>query len=317
MSRGNRGDRIFEDDKDHEVFLDTLKEACERTGWRVHAFILMGNHYHLALETPEANLVVGMKWLQGTYTQRFNARHKVWGHLLQGRYKALIIDPEDSSYFNTVVDYIHLNPARARLFNLEEGRLSDYPWSSYSLYLRRRKRPEWLEVDRLFGSYQVDDDERGRAYYRRHMRKRVLEIACAEKPWEVDERWKAIRRGWCLGDESFKKKMTAEAGKVMKVSQRSSFSGEEAKLHGEQQAERFIREGMKVLRLNRNDLKAMKKSAEAKKALAWLVRKHTAVSNTWIGERLQMGSATNLSKLVREMDEGKGSLGPLKKKMLN
>ena len=85
MSRGNRGDAIFLDDKDRETFVDTLEEACAKTGWQVHAFCLMGNHYHLLLETPEANLVAGMKWMQGTYTQRFNSRHKLWGHLLQGR----------------------------------------------------------------------------------------------------------------------------------------------------------------------------------------------------------------------------------------
>ena len=77
-SLGNRGDAIFLDDKDRETFINTLEEACTKTGWLVHAFVLMGNHYYLMLETPEANLVSGMKWLQGTYTQRFNARHKQW-----------------------------------------------------------------------------------------------------------------------------------------------------------------------------------------------------------------------------------------------
>ena len=81
MCRGNGGEAIFWSDKDRELFIDTLDEACGRCGWRIHAYVLMGNHYHLLLETPEANLVDGMKWFQGTYTQRFNSRNRRWGHL--------------------------------------------------------------------------------------------------------------------------------------------------------------------------------------------------------------------------------------------
>ena len=110
MSRGNQGCEIFRDDGDRTLFLETLEEACVQTGWSVHAYVLMGNHYHALLETPEANLVSGMKWLLGTYTQRFNSRHKVFGHLFQGRYKALIVDGEQDNYFQTVSTYIHLNP---------------------------------------------------------------------------------------------------------------------------------------------------------------------------------------------------------------
>lgn len=91
MSRGNRQEPIFLDDQDClRHFSASLGEACAKTGWLVHAFALMGNHYHLLLETPEANLVAGMKWLQRTYTQRFNSRHNLWGHLLQGRYTARV-----------------------------------------------------------------------------------------------------------------------------------------------------------------------------------------------------------------------------------
>ena len=110
----------------------------------------MGNHYHLLLETPHANLVDGMRWLQGTYTRRFNIRHREWGHLFQGRYKALLVDTA-GEYFLTVSNYIHLNPARAKCFDLERGKLSDYPWSSFRLYLD----PEWLAVDRTLEKVSV------------------------------------------------------------------------------------------------------------------------------------------------------------------
>jgi len=92
MNRGDRREAIFKDDQDREQFLATLGEGCGKTDWQVHAFCLMPNHFHLVLETPRANLVTGMKWFLGTYTGRFNRRHKLFGHLFSGRYKALIVD---------------------------------------------------------------------------------------------------------------------------------------------------------------------------------------------------------------------------------
>ena len=108
MARGNQGQAIFRSDGDRRMFLDTLDEGCGKAGWRVHAYVLMGNHYHLLLETPEGNLVAGMKWLQGTYTQRFNSQHEVFGHLFQGRYKAVLVDGGSAEYFRVASTYIHL-----------------------------------------------------------------------------------------------------------------------------------------------------------------------------------------------------------------
>jgi REP element-mobilizing transposase RayT len=88
MSRGDRREPIFNDDADRKRFLETLGESCGKTDWRVHALCLMSNHFHLVVETPKANLVAGMKWFMGTYTSRFNRRHKLFGHLFSGRYKA-------------------------------------------------------------------------------------------------------------------------------------------------------------------------------------------------------------------------------------
>jgi len=87
MARGNRREAIFEDNGDCESMLEVLGEVCERTGWQVHAWVLMGNHYHFVLHTPEANLVAGMKWFMNTYTRRFNCRHRRWGRLFGDRYK--------------------------------------------------------------------------------------------------------------------------------------------------------------------------------------------------------------------------------------
>src|ERR1700727_3073008 len=105
MDRGDRREAIFRPAQDRVLFLDTLAEACQKTGWQVHALCLMPNHFHLVVETPSANLVAGMKWFLGTYTGRFNRRHKLFGHLFSGRYKSLIVEGSSTGYLKTVCDY--------------------------------------------------------------------------------------------------------------------------------------------------------------------------------------------------------------------
>src|SRR3954470_14133587 len=102
---------------------------------------------HLRMILPQANLIAGMRWFQTTYTVRFNRRHRLNGHLFQGRYKGVIVDPDESGYFAALSDYIHLNPVRARIISLRD-RLFDYRWSSYRWYVSRRGRPEWFESSR-------------------------------------------------------------------------------------------------------------------------------------------------------------------------
>ena len=119
MNRGDRREKIFADDPDRELFLKTLGQTCEKTGWQIQAYCLMANHFHLVVETPQPNLVVGMKWFLGTYTSRFNRRHKEFGHLFSGRYKSLLVDGSATGYLKSVCDYVHLNPVRARLLKEE------------------------------------------------------------------------------------------------------------------------------------------------------------------------------------------------------
>ncbi len=102
LDRGDRQEPIVRDDVDRECFVATLGQACMRTGWRVHSWVLMTNHYHLLTETPESNLIAGMRWFQTTYTVRFNRRHRLRGHLFRGRYKSVVVDPEQRGYFATI-----------------------------------------------------------------------------------------------------------------------------------------------------------------------------------------------------------------------
>lgn len=135
QSEGNRGDAIYLDDEDREIFLRTFQEASRRSGWTVYAYALMANHYHILFQTARANLVDGMKWLQTAYTQRFNARHRMRGHLFAGRYHAMVVEADNAHYFSTIIDYIHLNPARSglaraiRSFPAANGRACPHGWT--------------------------------------------------------------------------------------------------------------------------------------------------------------------------------------------
>jgi putative transposase len=288
MARGNQGSCIFRDEEDRRCFLETLGEACEKTGWGIHAYVLMGNHYHLLVETPEANLVAGMKWLQGTYTQRYNSRHKVFGHLFQGRYKAVIVDGREEDYFQVVSTYIHLNPARAKLIRVGQERLKRYRWSSYPWYLNRAgKRPVWLRTDRVMGSLGLGPNElKG---YEAYIEGRVLELASAAGRKEADLEWKSLRRGWYLGDGSFLRKLEEHLDGVMEGRRRESHSGEAKAAHDEAAGERDLKRGLAVFGLSEAGMMELPRSAPEKRVLAWWLRQRTTVSLRWLSERLAMG----------------------------
>src|SRR5690349_18949663 len=166
----------------------------------------MNNHFHLVTETPRANLVEGMQWLLGVYTNRFNHRHKEFGHLFSGRYKALIVDGSGNGYLKTVCDYVHLNPVRAKLIAAREP-LDAFRWSSYPLYLGTpRRRPRWLRVDRLLGEHGIPRDS---AAGRRHFAARME----ARRQTDQGREFKPVRRGWYLGDKAFGKELLAQMKK--------------------------------------------------------------------------------------------------------
>ena len=304
MCRGNRREAIFRSGRDSEMFLDTLGETVGRCGWRVHAYVLMGNHYHMLIETPEPNLVAGMRWLQGTYTQRFNVRNKECGHLFQGRYKALPVGRE-GDYFSAVAEYIHLNPARVKGYDFEKQRLEQHIWSSYPGYVWKRRRAEWLCVDEVLGRAGLSDTRSGRGNYRREMELRMSELAESDEPWSADEHWRGIRRGWYFGDEDFRDRMLGLLDGVLAGRSRESFSGAEVASHDEAAAEQLLLAGLEALGIVEEDLAEMKMSSPEKYALAWLIRRNTSVRNRWIKDRLHMGTATNFADFIRRIETSK------------
>ncbi|KZX58593.1 addiction module toxin RelE [Halioglobus sp. HI00S01] len=147
-SRGDRKQSIFEDDRDRHIFLNTLGDAADTYQWQVFAYCLMGNHYHLLVRTPDANLSRGMRHLNGVFTQATNRRHERVGHVFQGRYKSILVDGQ--AYLLEVARYILLNPVRAGLI----AHPARWSWSSYQATFGTAPAPHWLHQEALLGRFE-------------------------------------------------------------------------------------------------------------------------------------------------------------------
>jgi len=169
-SRGNEQKDIFKSEGDREKFLTYLESAAERYGAVFHAYCLMSNHYHLMIETPEGNLSRIMKHINNSYTNYFNVKRKRAGHLLQGRYKAILVEAD--AYAAELSRYIHLNPVRAKMVALPE----EYKWSSYRFYQERTASP-WLSTGFVLGYFGTDP-----AKQRIHYRDYILEAIGKKSP---------------------------------------------------------------------------------------------------------------------------------------
>lgn len=298
MARGDGGKAVFEEDKDRFDFLDRLGKVCENHGWRVHAWVLMGNHFHLLIETPEPNLVTGMKTLLGGFSQAWNRRRKRMGHVFQGRYKSVPVSGEecDAWYFRIVADYIHLNPARAGLAGGNRGTLADYRWSSVASYAGG-KTPPWLVHERVLRAFELARDGRGRRAY-----VAWLEARAAEGGQITAEATKALKQGWSLGPETFRDKLLGLLDGSRTIRLKGSQAGEPLREHGTGEAERLLLIALPALGLptTSGELASMRKADPRKAALAILLRKRTAVANGWIAERLAMGHASTVSRLIKD-----------------
>jgi REP element-mobilizing transposase RayT len=189
-ARGNAQGDIFLNDGDRALLLACLSETVKRFGWLCHAYCLMDNHYHLLIETPDGNLSQGMRQLNGVYTQRFNRQHQRVGHLLQGRYKAILV--ERDSYLLELCRYVVLNPIRARMVK----HIERYPWSSYPASMGMTACPGWLSTDWLLGHF----DQR-RSVARKHYAEFVAQGIGLASPWA------AVQGQVLLGAETFAEKM--------------------------------------------------------------------------------------------------------------
>jgi REP element-mobilizing transposase RayT/DNA-binding CsgD family transcriptional regulator len=191
-SRGDRCEAIYEDEADRETFLSVLTKVCETYNWVTHAYCLMDNHYHLLIETPDANLSKGMRQLNGVYTQKFNRSHNRVGHVFQGRYKAILVDKD--SYLLELARYIVLNPVRAGMVRSA----GDWPWSSYRATTGQTKAPAFLQTDGVLAGFGRRKREAIEKY--KHF---VADSRGQASPWQ------ALRNQVYLGSEQFVENMQA------------------------------------------------------------------------------------------------------------
>ena len=196
-SRGNEQKAIFKSDRDREKFLEYLQSASQRYGAVVHAYCLMTNHYHLFVETLDANLAKGMRQINGVFTQGSNRRHGRTGHLFQGRYQAILVDSD--SYLQQLSRYLVLNPVRSGM--VEDP--SAWPWSSYSATAGLALAPAWLTTDTLLSSFGGTRDQ-AQAAYRRFVREGI----------GAESLWGGLNRQIYLGDEGFVARMQQKRGDV-------------------------------------------------------------------------------------------------------
>lgn len=300
INRGNYRTHIFQSEGAKAAFEVCLFEACAKSGWVLHAFVLMSNHYHLALETPEGNLVAGMHWLQATFANRFNQLRGERGHLFQGRYKALLV--ESGEALGQVCHYIHLNPVRAGLVSVAE--LADYRYSSYWYLRHPKQRPSFLDAQTaLTEAGDLTDTPAGRSSYAAY-----LEWHAAEGPAGKSKAYVNLSRGWALGTEGFKQALIKDH--ALAAHSRAWESGGAREIREAQWAELLAR-CLRNLGKNTQTIAADRKSAPWKVAVAGLLKTRTQASNAWLAGQLTMGSPVAVSQYVGRMRRQDGPAAKL------
>ena len=195
-SRGDGREDIYLSDADRIGWLEVFGEVCQRFNWVCHAWCQMTNHYHLLIETPEANLARGMRQLNGVYTQRFNRVHGRVGHVFQGRYKAILV--ERDSYLLELARYVVLNPLRAKMVK----RLETWPWSSYLAIYGQAESPLWLQTDWLLAQFGQRRSSAVAKY-----------VAFVHEGARLPSVWAQLRGQIYLGSDAFVQKMQTQIDK--------------------------------------------------------------------------------------------------------
>ena len=287
INRGNYRSDVFKTAGAKGAFESCLFEACAKSGWLLHAHVLMSNHYHLALETPEGNLVTGMQWLQATFANRFNKLRGARGHLFQGRYKSLLV--EEGAPLGQVCHYIHLNPARAGVATM--AALRDYRYSSYWYLARPKERPAFMRVETaLQEAGRLADDRAGWQEYEEY-----LDWQLTDGPAGKSRAYVTLSKGWALGSREFKAGLMKDH--ALAASTRAWETGGAAEIKAEQWREALAR-CLRLAGKTGAETRTERKSASWKIAIAAYLKRNTQASNRWLSEQLHMGTPVAVSQLV-------------------
>jgi len=304
MARGNGRQDIVRDDHDREQLLVGLARTVRRCSWRVYAFAILSNHIHVVLKTPQPNLAQGMQNFLSSYANAWARRHRFVGHVFQGRYRAELV--EDETYLWSVTRYVHLNPVRAGLV-AEPGAWS---WSSYAGYAHRRSRLDWVAYDELLASWEgAFGGSDASSSYRRY-----VTAGLAEPP---PSPWSDAHHGWVLGSADFVARL-AELVRCAPPRERRR----ESRLVQGLEFRRVYEVVRRVYQVESRELSRRGSRHEARAALAYLARRHTAATNAELAEVLGVSRPDSVPNLTRrfagwlaEREEVRERLGRLEEEL--
>ena len=284
INRGNANEKIFLNDRDREKFIECLETAVDRFSLIVHSYCLMDNHYHLLVETPEANISKAMHWLNVSYAVYFNIKRERSGHLFQGRFKAIIVNADE--YLKVLARYIHLNPVRAKLVRKPE----DYRWSSYNALVGKVKEPEWLEINYLL-NYFHKTRKRAMQLFRK-----FCEEGNAEK---LKNPSKDAVQGFILGNANFVK-WIQEKLLSSKVNEKEIPQLRKIKLRPT--LEKVVEEVSKEFESQVVDILGTgKKRNKAREVAIYLSQLHTGLTGKEIGEHFGQVSGARISMVFKKI----------------
>jgi putative transposase len=279
INRGNYRQDLFGSVGAAIAFEQVLGEACETFGWELHAYVIMRNHFHLALETPQPNLVDGMHWLQTTYATRFNRFRSENGHLFQGRYQSLLI--EDASALVRVIDYIHLNPVRARIVLAEH--LHQFRWSSLARF-SRADRPKWLVTSRWLRQLSLEDTPEGWLRYRH----RLMENAGR---MDVERERAELCRGWAIGTSGWRRAIAKEH---QHLALHVGVAAHEIRELKHTRWEAALEAALRAAGHTVASLRDSPKGVDWKQGIAAELRRTVGASHVWLADHLRMGSSNSV-----------------------
>jgi REP element-mobilizing transposase RayT len=285
INRGNYRRDVFATAGASTAFETALEEACDRHGWLVHAYVVMGNHYHVALETPRPNLVDGMHWLQSTFATRFNRYRAEHGHLFQGRYRALLV--EDAANLVRVINYIHLNPVRAMI--VPAGQAAAFPWGG----LRRLislPRPAWLVASPLLPQLGLEDNAHGWARYLTYLSELAGDPAEQERQGFAE-----LSQGWAIGTLGWKQAVARENSHLRLE---AGLLRDERRELKEIEWRTALKAALRAARRTESDLVDEPMMAPWKIALAAQLREEVAAPYSWLVHALSLGHPTTLRSSV-------------------
>lgn len=292
INRGNYRRNVFESVGAAQSFEEALEEAVGRQGWRLQAYVLMRNHFHLVLETPESNLTTGMHWLMSTVATRFNRFREERGHLFQGRYQALPI--EDNQAMARVIDYVHLNPVRAGVIPVEQ--LAAFRWSSLRRFMRGPRFGGLDPLGVLEGRGWGDTPEGWAGYVA------YLTGLAADQEEQKKLGHEGFSSGWAIGSEAWRRTLAKQHAQLALT---PGLGAAEAGALREERWRQVLDQKLKESGHTQAEALAAPKTKSWKLELARAVRAESGASITWLVRELGLGTEGTARSLMSKLKQSK------------